>query len=68
MFERCDADTMTVIDTAIAEARTLGHNYEGTEHLLVALVQYRDLLPPGSGGCCPMGSRACGRRSSAAGS
>ena len=47
VFERCDADTMTVIDTAIAEARTFGHNYVGTEHLLVAgLVQHRDLLPP----------------------
>jgi len=36
---------MIVIDTAIAEARALGHNYVGTEHLLVALVQRRDLLP-----------------------
>ncbi|HZA78736.1 MAG TPA: Clp protease N-terminal domain-containing protein [Acidimicrobiales bacterium] len=45
MFDRCDADTMIVIDTAIAEARALGHNYVGTEHLLVALVQHRDLLP-----------------------
>src|SRR5918996_1239479 len=36
---------MIVIDTAIAEARALGHNYVGTEHLLVALVQHRDLLP-----------------------
>jgi len=36
---------MTVIDTAIAEARALGHNYVGTEHLLVALVRHRDLLP-----------------------
>jgi ATP-dependent Clp protease ATP-binding subunit ClpA len=45
VFDRCDADTMIVIDTAIAEARALGHNYVGTEHLLVALVQHRDLLP-----------------------
>lgn len=45
MFERCDADTMTVIAAGIAEARSLGHNYVGTEHLLVALVQRRDLLP-----------------------
>jgi ATP-dependent Clp protease ATP-binding subunit ClpA len=45
VFERCDADTMTVIAAGIAEARALGHNYVGTEHLLVALVQHRDLLP-----------------------
>jgi ATP-dependent Clp protease ATP-binding subunit ClpA len=45
VFDRCDADTKIVIDTAIAEARALGHNYVGTEHLLVALVQHRDLLP-----------------------
>lgn len=45
VFERCDADTMTVIAAGIAEARALGHNYVGTEHLLVALAQHRDLLP-----------------------
>jgi ATP-dependent Clp protease ATP-binding subunit ClpA len=45
VFDRCDADTMTVIDTAIAEARAFGHNYVGTEHLLVALVWHRDVLP-----------------------
>jgi ATP-dependent Clp protease ATP-binding subunit ClpA len=55
VFERCDADTMTVIDTAIAEARTLGHNYVGTEHLLVGLVQHRDLLPPRVGRVLPDG-------------
>jgi ATP-dependent Clp protease ATP-binding subunit ClpA len=36
---------MTVIKTAIGEARALGHNHVGTEHVLVALVQHRDLLP-----------------------
>jgi ATP-dependent Clp protease ATP-binding subunit ClpA len=46
VFDRCDADTMTVIDTAIAEARALGHSWVGTEHLLLALVQHRDLVPP----------------------
>ena len=53
MFERCDADTMTVIDTAITEARALGHNHVGTEHMLVALVRHRDLLPPAVGGLLP---------------
>jgi ATP-dependent Clp protease ATP-binding subunit ClpA len=46
MFDRCDPHTMTVVNTAVAEARTLGHNYVGTEHVLVAVVRHRDLLPP----------------------
>lgn len=45
MFDRCDPDTMQVIDCGFAEARRLGHHWLGTEHLLVALVQDRDLLP-----------------------
>lgn len=45
MFERCDEQTMMVFEGAVAEARRLGHNYVGTEHLLVALVQHRHLLP-----------------------
>ena len=38
MFERCDQDTMAVFNTALAEARRLGHNYVGTEHVLLALL------------------------------
>jgi ATP-dependent Clp protease ATP-binding subunit ClpA len=45
VFERCDANTMTVFDTALTEARGLGHDYVGTEHLLLALVRHRYLLP-----------------------
>src|SRR6266545_6983694 len=45
LFERCDPDTMTVFDSAVAEARRRGHNYIGTEHLLLSLAQHRDLLP-----------------------
>ena len=45
VFERCDSNTMTVIDTALAEARRLGHNYVGTQHLLLGLVRHRDVLP-----------------------
>ena len=45
MFERCDADTVAIVDAAIEEARGLGHDYFGTEHLLLALVQHPDLLP-----------------------
>lgn len=36
---------MTILDTALQQARDLGHNYLGTEHLLLALVRHRDLLP-----------------------
>lgn len=45
MFDRCDPDTMRVIDTGLAEARRLGHHWLGTEHLLLALVQQPVLLP-----------------------
>jgi ATP-dependent Clp protease ATP-binding subunit ClpA len=36
---------MTVFDTALAEARRLGHGFVGTEHLLLALMRHRGLLP-----------------------
>ena len=45
MFDRCDGDATTVVETALEEARRLGHNYLGTEHLLLALVRNRELLP-----------------------
>ena len=45
MFDRCDPNTMTVVNAAFEQARNLGHNYVGTEHLLLALVLHRDLLP-----------------------
>ncbi|MGH8999387.1 MAG: Clp protease N-terminal domain-containing protein, partial [Acidimicrobiia bacterium] len=45
MFDRCDTDTAAVIDLAVAESRSLGHDWIGTEHVLLALGQRRDLLP-----------------------
>lgn len=45
MFDRCDADATTVVETALEEARRLGHDYLGTEHLLLALGRHRELLP-----------------------
>ena len=45
MFDRCDPDVTTVLETAFEEARRLGHNYLGTEHLLLSLVRHRALLP-----------------------
>lgn len=45
LFEGCDSSTMTVFNSALDEARHLGHNYVGTEHLLLALVRHRDVLP-----------------------
>lgn len=44
-LERCDENTIAVFDTAVVEARRLGHGYVGTEHLLVALVRHREVLP-----------------------
>jgi ATP-dependent Clp protease ATP-binding subunit ClpA len=45
MFDRCDATTGEIVDAAIRAAHELGHNYLGTEHLLLALAQRRHLLP-----------------------
>lgn len=45
VFERCDADAMVIIDFAIDTARNFGHNYVGTEHLLLSLAEHRSLLP-----------------------
>ena len=53
MFEHCADDTMTIVDAAFGEARQLGHNYLGTEHLLVAFSRHRDLLPAAVGELLP---------------
>ena len=45
MFDRCDDKVITVFDAAVDEARRVGHNYVGTEHLLVALTRHRHVLP-----------------------
>src|SRR6266568_3003697 len=39
MFERFTADARQVIVLAQREARTLNHNYVGTEHILLAVIQ-----------------------------
>ena len=44
-LDRCDDNTIAVFNTAVVEARRLGHGYVGTEHLLVALVRHREVLP-----------------------
>ncbi len=46
MFDRCDDNTKEIIDAALIEARELGHNYLGTEHLLLAFSRRREFLPP----------------------
>jgi ATP-dependent Clp protease ATP-binding subunit ClpA len=45
VFDRCDDAALRVVDSAIGAARGLGHNYLGTEHVLFALAEHRDLLP-----------------------
>jgi ATP-dependent Clp protease ATP-binding subunit ClpA len=39
MFERFTADARTVVVTSQAEARRLGHNFIGTEHVLLGLLR-----------------------------
>lgn len=46
MFDRCDTDTRSIIDAARDQSRRRGHNWLGTEHVLLALAQRRDLLGP----------------------
>ena len=46
MFDRCDTETKAIVDVALAESRRRGHNWLGTEHLLLALSQRGELLPP----------------------
>lgn len=46
MFDLCDIDTRAIVDAALGESRRRGHNWLGTEHVLLALAQRRDLLRP----------------------
>jgi ATP-dependent Clp protease ATP-binding subunit ClpA len=45
LFPGCDASANAVLEAALMEARGLGHDYLGTEHLLLGFIQRRDLLP-----------------------
>jgi len=45
VFDDCDSGTLLVIDAALELCRQLGHNYLGTEHLLLAFATRRDVLP-----------------------
>jgi len=42
MFERFTGDAREAVVTAQAEARKLGHNFIGTEHVLLALLAHED--------------------------
>jgi hypothetical protein len=53
VFDRCDADTLAVIDLGADESRRLGHDWLGTEHLLLAFGQRRQLLPDAAAGLLP---------------
>lgn len=45
LFDRCDVDAEAVLETGFDEARRLGHDWLGTEHVLQALTRHRDKLP-----------------------
>ena len=61
-FDRCDQNTIAVFNTAVVEARRLGHGYVGTEHLLVALMRHRELLPAAVAELLPGDADAVARR------
>jgi hypothetical protein len=46
LFDRCDTDTRAIVDVALGESRRRGHNWLGTEHVLLALAPRAELLPP----------------------
>lgn len=46
MFDRCDSDTRAIIDAALDESRRRGHDWLGTEHVLLAFARHRDVLHP----------------------
>ena len=52
-FDRCDGDSLVVIDAARDVARDLGHSWVGPEHVLIALVEHRELLPATVGQLLP---------------
>lgn len=45
MFDRCDGNARIVVNAALEESRGRGHNWLGTEHVLLAIAGHRDLLP-----------------------
>ncbi len=47
MFERFTERARQIVVLAQDEARALGHNYIGTEHLLLGLLREEDALPAG---------------------
>lgn len=53
MFDRCDADTVAIIDLGADESRRLGHDWLGTEHLLLAFGQRPQLLPGAAAALLP---------------
>lgn len=53
VFERCDPDAMVIIGSAVDAARNFGHNYVGTEHLLLSLAEHRSVLPDAAQGMLP---------------
>jgi ATP-dependent Clp protease ATP-binding subunit ClpA len=58
VFEHFDENTMAVFNTALAEARRLGHSYAGTEHLLLALMRQREFLPDRVAALLPRDAKA----------
>lgn len=58
MFERLDGTARKVLDEALAEARRLGHNHLGTEHMLIAFLLVPDALPVGPRSAIPVAADA----------
>src|SRR3712207_7630085 len=58
MFERLDAGAGEVLEEAVAEARRLGHNYLGTEHLLVGFLVHVNMLSAQVRAALPVGAES----------
>jgi hypothetical protein len=62
MFERFTERARQVVVLAQEEARTLKHNYIGTEHILLGLLREERAWPPASSSPSTSPWSACARR------
>jgi hypothetical protein len=46
VFERLDEESRRVVEVALGAAHGLGQGWLGTEHVLIGVLTYRELLPP----------------------
>ena len=56
MFEHLDVDARRIVDVALAVAHELGHEWLGTEHVLIGALTHRAMLPAEAQALLPEGA------------